>query len=276
MKTPKMRASRTTHYLRTLASHPEIILGNSKYLFLISHMRSYSTLISHLLGSSEEINGYKENHLSYRSTGDLIHLRYRTQQAIEARLDGTYILDKILHNHAEISPKMLKKDTIHILFTIRKPVETVKSIINMGSKLVDVEWYRDEDQVAGYYEGRLQKMCEYAKLVGKRGAYLDAEAILNHPEEVVSRLSGWLQLNKPLDTEYQTFKHSGQPFHGDPSKNILEGKIIKKKGSYDIEISTATENRVIEAYKEAKRVIADSCAVLNPIESEAQKNKVAG
>src|SRR5262245_13075611 len=39
----------------------------SSPLFVLSHMRSYSSLLSHVLGSHPEIDGYCETHLRYRS-----------------------------------------------------------------------------------------------------------------------------------------------------------------------------------------------------------------
>ena len=40
-------------------------------IFLLSHMRAYSSLIGHILGSHPHINGYYEMHLSYSGMADL-------------------------------------------------------------------------------------------------------------------------------------------------------------------------------------------------------------
>ena len=48
--------------------------SQTNYLFLLSHMRSYSSLMSHLLGSSPQIDGYGEMHLRYRTRLSLLAL----------------------------------------------------------------------------------------------------------------------------------------------------------------------------------------------------------
>ncbi|QQZ27263.1 hypothetical protein HMY34_16720 [Thiothrix subterranea] len=40
-------------------------------IFLLSHMRAYSSLLGHIIGSQPRINGYYEMHQSYLSDADL-------------------------------------------------------------------------------------------------------------------------------------------------------------------------------------------------------------
>jgi hypothetical protein len=254
-----MKLNRLPKYLKTLTSQPQVFFGNKQYLFLVSHMRSYTTLLSHILGSSDDINGYRENHIAYNSNSDLIKLRYRTQMAIEGKLGGTYILDKILHNHWVIKDEILSKDNLKVLFTIRQPEATVKSIINMGQKMVNEEWYLDQHKVAEYYEGRLLAIAEYARKTGKRGAYADAEILIEDPEKLTKNLSEWLGLTDPLKTEYKQFRDTGKPIHGDPSSNILEGKILKNKKRYDIDLDPDIIPRLNKVYESTKNLLKTEC-----------------
>ena len=258
-----MKISRVPRYLNKMLSQPEILFGRKQYLFLVGHMRSYSTLLSHILGSSTDINGYLENHIAYRSGTDLLKLRYRTQRATEGKLEGTYILDKILHNHWTIDDNILEKENLKVLFTIRKPEETVKSIINMGQKLVDEEWYLDHQKVALYYEERLKDMTRYATKLGKRGGYFDAELLIEKPEVLTKNISKWLSLKDPLKTEYKKFKDTGKPIHGDPSSNILEGKILKNKKKYEIELDPALLERLNKVYEETRALLLEKCTDLS-------------
>ncbi len=258
-----MNLSTIPRYLSTLSNNPRIFFGPKKYLFLVSHMRSFSTLLSHILGSSSDINGYRENHISYQGSMDLLKLRYRTQMAIEGKLDGTYVLDKILHNHWAINNSIIQKPNLKLLFTMRKPEDTVKSIINMGQKLVDEDWYLDHQKVANYYEGRLKAMATYANMIGKNAAYFDAEELIENPESLTEKLTHWLQLSDPLKTEYKQFRDTGKPIHGDPSSNILKGKILKDKRKYEIDLSRELVQILEQVYHDTRNSLLDKCTVLN-------------
>ena len=254
-----MKLSTIPRFLNTVTSDPQIFFGHKKYLFLVSHMRSYSTLLSHILGSSSDISGYRENHISYNGQINLLKLRYRTQMAIEGKLGGTYVLDKILHNHWRISESILQKPNLKVLLTIRKPQDTVKSIINMGQKFVDEDWYLDHVKVADYYSGRLKAIAAYAELLGEKAAYFNAEDLIEQPDILTTNLSNWLQLKDPLKTEYKQFRDTGKPIHGDPSSNILEGKILKNKRNYEIELNSDLVEQLNQVYEETRQKLLNTC-----------------
>ena len=67
-------------------------------LFVLGHMRSYSSLLCHILGSHPQVDGYCETHIKYRTWLDLLRLRSRVVQLTGEPLRGRYILDKVLHN----------------------------------------------------------------------------------------------------------------------------------------------------------------------------------
>jgi hypothetical protein len=45
-----------------LARRPGVFLGSRAYVLVLSHMRSFSSMLCHVLGSHEEIAGYAEMH----------------------------------------------------------------------------------------------------------------------------------------------------------------------------------------------------------------------
>ena len=98
-----------------------------KSIFLCSrHMRSYSTLLTHILGSHEEISGYSEINQSYRWWYDLMRLRYKVYLANNNQLSGRFVLDKILHNRRYISDSILNRNDVHIILMLRNPEDTAK------------------------------------------------------------------------------------------------------------------------------------------------------
>jgi hypothetical protein len=48
------------------------LLAPRKSLFVLGHMRSYSSLLCHILGSHPQIDGYCETHIKYRTRFDLL------------------------------------------------------------------------------------------------------------------------------------------------------------------------------------------------------------
>src|SRR5688572_27511814 len=67
-------------------------------LLVLSHMRSYSSVLSHVLGSHPEIDGYCETHIRYRLSLDVHRLGWKVRALTGEPLSGRFVLDKVLHN----------------------------------------------------------------------------------------------------------------------------------------------------------------------------------
>src|SRR5215469_10659813 len=133
-----------------------------RYLFVLGHMRSYSSLLCHILGSHPQIDGYCETHIKYRTRLDLLRLRSRVVRLTGEPLHGRYVLDKILHNYP-LADGILRSHNTLALVLLRRPVPTVRSIINMGLHYGDIPWHRDLDLVSSYYEERLAMLVRLAE-----------------------------------------------------------------------------------------------------------------
>ena len=136
--------NRTKSYLkgaRVVLTHPSV-LKRRNYIFLLSHIRGYTTLLSHILGSHGEISGYAETWISYRTARDLLKLRCAVCSHGNYKPNCTYFLDKILHNPLQISDSILNRPDIHYIFMIRKPVPTIKSMVALYRKAIIEQWER--------------------------------------------------------------------------------------------------------------------------------------
>lgn len=71
-------------------------------------MRSYSTLLSHVLGSNKNIDGYSELHYSYLNKLEGLKAKIQIMYTLGSGLSGNYILDKLLHNENQISESFLQ------------------------------------------------------------------------------------------------------------------------------------------------------------------------
>lgn len=125
------RIAKLKKILVLLCRNPQIVFGNMGYIFIMSHMRSRSSLLSHILGSNPAISGYSESHHSYLDWKHFARLRIRAYSGNRGKSNLKYTLDKILWNNYRISNQMCLKENLKIIFLLREPEDTLKSIINM-------------------------------------------------------------------------------------------------------------------------------------------------
>lgn len=240
-----------------------MLFGRKEYLFMISHIRSNSTLLSHILGSNIQITGHSEMHLSYRRSTDLLKLRFKVSRFNNINSNNRFLLDKILSDNHVISDEILTNPNVHILLMLRKPLATFRSIMNMGLTMVMEDWYEDPMQILNYYKRRLNTMTDYALKVGKNGIFIESEMIINNSEYVLDSLSDWLGLEEKLRSNYSVFGDTGVPYFGDPSNYIKKGCIVKKKQNYDyINIPEEILEQADEVYQNCKNALKKNCISL--------------
>jgi hypothetical protein len=197
-------------------------------LFVFSHMRSYSSLLAHVLGSHPEIDGYCETHLRYNFPFDVLRLHWRVRKLTGEPLRGRYVLDKILHNYA-ISPGILENQRMRSVVLLRQPVDVLQSILHMGTYLDPLEQNTDLEHVTGYYIARLERLTDLARKLGRRAAFVESEALLQHTEYTLQFLRDHLELREPLQKRYRRFLKTGKPKFGDPSPAIHSGEIGSRR-----------------------------------------------
>lgn len=246
--------------LLSIAGNPQVYLSRSKYLFIISHMRSRSTLLAHVLGSNPGIAGYSELHRKYIGLKDIFILRSRVFLDTRESLKNKYILDKILHNPFSVSNKVFRMKNTLFIFLLRKPEPTLKSIFEMGKK-TGVVWQIEPDLVLKYYTKRLEMMENYAQRIRGRFFYIESDEMILDTDEILKGLTSWLQLKVPLSKEYAVFKNTGKTGHGDPSANISIGRITEIRSKTDIEIPEQMLSVCHGAYESCRNVLRNNAFI---------------
>jgi hypothetical protein len=224
-------------------------------LFILSHMRSYSSVLSHVLGSHPEIDGYCETHLRYRLSLDFMRLKWRVRRLTGEPLRGRMVLDKILHNYA-LTPSLLHSPDTQAVFLLRQPVEVLQSIIHMGTHLDANERHADAASATTYYVERVRRLAKLAPLLGARAAFVESNQLLSHTDHTLNFLTHFLGLDTPLDRRYRRFPRTGRPGSGDPSPAIFTGELAsgelgarrEKKPRYSI--PSALIAKAVEAHAE--------------------------
>ncbi len=92
------------------------ILLPKRHIFLLSHMRAYTSLFGHIMGSNPAICGYYEMHIGYYSWKSLIRQKLLYFENEEAKPGFSCMFDKVLHNEHSVALKILNGRRIKTIF----------------------------------------------------------------------------------------------------------------------------------------------------------------
>jgi len=227
-------------------------------VFLLSHMRAYSSLIGHILGSHPEINGYYEMQQSYLSDTDLQQqlARYTEQDTIKP--GSHFLFDKILHNRHQLNLELASLSDASILLALREPQQSIKSIIHLFRQKPTAQHYADPAEATNYYLQRLQQLATFCQRNPRRYFYFDAAAIQQSSQQTLDTLSRWLQLSSPLQTQYQCFAKTGQARAGDSSEHIKSGEIQNRENHYhEIELAPDLIEQAQRQYESCRKIACE-------------------
>lgn len=233
------------------------LLKHRGFIFLYSHMRAYTSLLGHLIGSHPDVCGYAEMHQKLRGPLDLLELTARVEDSAAKGVAGRRVFDKILHDHP-VHQKILDRDDVTALVAVREPRATIASILEIGASNI-----RDVETAAAYYRARLDGLRQLIARRRGRALFLDAEAVVENPGETLASLSRYLDLDPPIAARYQIFPHTGRPKYGDPSANILAGEILTERPAKTVVVpDDARLASVRAAYEEFRADAMRSCEAL--------------
>jgi hypothetical protein len=203
-------------------------------------MRANTSLISHILGSHPQINGYYEMHQHYCNNDDLIKQTQRLTANKETNKKNQahrYLFDKILHNKYQflLTPLQQAKPSkkIMIFISTRPAAQTIKSIMYLFANKKSQHVYAQADQAVQYYIERLNYLSQFCQQNKQQYYYYDADLIRTNTDKSLRRIEYWLSLTIPLKENYQLFSLTGQAKIGDSSENMKTGQIIQKQRNYD-------------------------------------------
>jgi hypothetical protein len=215
-----------------------------KILLILSHMRSGSSLFTHILNANPEIIGYGETHINYQSTADFKALQFKVYwQLKDVRMRHQYILDKILHDHKILDINILRSPNVYVIFLLREPKSTLPSILN-------IKQHWSEEKALTYYCQRLETLVNYAKIIAapERCFLLTYDQLINDSEHIFVALKHFLKTAIGFSEEYQVLKTTGRRGIGDSSENIKAGRILKTERKLDISISPEAITKAMEVF----------------------------
>ncbi len=230
-------------------------------IFLLSHMRAYTSLAGHILGSHPQINGYYEMHLSYEDASALASQREAFLQSHALKPNSRYLFDKLLHNDYRLLPEHLGLPDIKILVALAEPEHTIKSIVHLFAQKAVEDLYASPVEAANYYITRVNALAEFGRTSAWPYCYFDAELWQRAPDRLLPKLSAWLELESPLSERYQVFSHTGKAGKGDSSPRIHGGRIDPSRIDYShIAIPAEALREAQAAYRECRRQLIEKAA----------------
>ncbi|RMF60917.1 MAG: sulfotransferase family protein [Calditrichaeota bacterium] len=238
------------------------------YIFILSHMRSGSSLFTHLLVSNPEIYGYGETQMRYSSIEDFHRLAYRvffTLRKVVPPPNTRYVLDKLLHDKClDMNfQDFFSHPRVHHIFLLRKPENTLSSLIQRLNY--------SESEALQYYVQRLNTLMIYARNISSHRPFLfiTYEDLLDNTKAVFSAIEQYLQLNYPITESYQILPTTGKPVIGDFSERITSGKILRNSESNSsVPLSASTLKKARGAYEACATILSEHSWKMENIKSD--------
>jgi hypothetical protein len=225
-------------------------------IFLLSHMRAYSSLIGHILGSHPHVNGYYEMHLSYSGAEDLDEQLRLYRQSESLKPGSKYLFDKLLHNDYLLDTRTLAGADHRILMSTRSPEYSLKSLLHLFQARQTEELYADPAEATDYYIQRLAALAAFSRGNPGQYYYFDAELIKTDSQNLLQALTRWCGLTTALSDQYQTFSLTGKARAGDSSDFINSGKIEVSENHYPgVKLEEQHLLRAGQAYAEYRGVL---------------------
>jgi hypothetical protein len=230
-------------------------------IFLLSHMRAFTSLTGHILGSHPQINGYYEMHLSYEDTSALDRQMEVFLEGDVLKENSRYLFDKLLHNDYAFKPEQLGLADVKILVALLEPERTIRSIVDLFMRKESDDLYASPIEAANYYVARVEALADFSRTAARPYFYFDAELLQRAPERLLAKLSDWLELGSPLSERYQIFSHTGKPRKGDSSERIRSGVIDRTPKDYShVAVPEEVLRKAREVYQECRREIIGRAA----------------
>lgn len=242
---------RNSILVKTLSCAPEIF-RTYKRVLLVSHMRANTSLLGHLLGSNPQVEGYYELHMGYYSWKSFVRQKILYFSEHRRKPGAVFLFDKVLHDDHAINMNLFRNEKV--LFSLRPPASTIRSIVSLYRKVDPEHAYSTVNGATNYYLTRLVSLRKLADQVAGDFLYLDADALRLNTSETLETIGDYLGLESKLDEHYDVQPLTGQVRVGDSSSSIGLGRVNKKQTDYsDIHLPEDMHQAALSRYWETRR-----------------------
>ncbi len=216
-----------------------------EFIFVMAHMRSGSTLLTHILSSHPEVAGYSESNYTYRSARQLKeHIRAVHYIQRDLKFCERYVVDQINHNEYTPDFTWLVERGVKFIFLIREPRESLSSIIKLKEPF---GW--GEQQAAQYYIKRLRFLvaCAQQCPLERLPLFVTYHDLIDNTSGVLKALQNFTGVQSAFSEKYSVTHTTGK--QGDPSSNIKAGAIVRNRKKELRPVNTQLLGEAEEAYQ---------------------------
>lgn len=233
-----------------------------RFIFILSHMRSGSSLLTHILTNNAEVFGYGECHVPQTGLQGLREASFKTTVRLRTLPPrDAWLLDKILHNSLPIDDGLLQSDSGRYVFLLRAPEATLRSLLSLRRWVKDSS-IRNPQQALTYYLTRLERLRQLASTIpADRALLVHYEDLLQQTDGVLRSLERHLDLSSPLTEEYDVTRTTGRKSIGDPSPVIRSGTIRRDLRPEEVDLPEHVLRAAIRGYRETRAALEHSHAL---------------
>lgn len=192
-------------------------------IFMFSHARSCSTLLSHILGNNPAINGYYEMRQGYTKAEHLVsQIRNHRKQHL-VKPNSKYLFDNIVFEQYGIDPTFILQCTPKIIITLGNPLDSIPSLMQLKAKAKKPAPLATFRGACAHYQMRVRMLVNLAEAFRGQFVYVDANDVVMRTDECFKYLESELELTTPLKTQYDLYPMSTIRGTGDPSLKLKSG-----------------------------------------------------
>ena len=217
-----------------------------RYILILSHMRSGSSLLLHLLMTSPVISGSGERNTTYRDEDDLAIFAIKSNLAHRERFWASYSVDQVNHSHFLPTEDLMLHPSVLPIILFREPQGAIGSMVDVLSRFHNF----GIDDAIEHYRERVTTLARYATILKTHGRMmaLTYDDLIADTEHSLLGLKDNLGLPTPLSATYSTFPFTGR--QGDPSSRIQAGRVLPRRTDHAIEIDSAILNEMIAIFEQ--------------------------
>lgn len=236
-----------------------------KYLFVFAHMRSGSSLLTHILNTNPEIVGFGETKVEYLSHNSLDNLLKTNAKFFgKNRLSETFVMDKIVQDELFVDLSILKRPDIRCIFLLREPERSLASITKMYREVFPQfhdNFVGGEKEALKYYQLRLDRMSLLAEATEnpQHCYFITFEQLIEKTDVVFAELKNFLGVTHAFSENYDLHKATGVAGIGDYSQSIKQGKIIREKDEALENLSPEIIELALAYYNSANMRLKAAC-----------------
>jgi len=232
-----------------------------QHIFLLSHMRAYTSLFGHIMGSNPAICGYYEMHIGYYSWKSLVRQKLLYFKSEDIKPGFSTMFDKILHDDHYISDRILNDRHCRVIFCLREPQQTIPSILKLYADLDPSHEFNQVAFATDYYVNRLTSLDRLSILLRREFFYFDAESLKDDTDNCLASLSAWLDLDTPLSANYRLQKNTSRRRYGDTSGLLEAGHVIREPAAHGgRDLDPDSMGRAYQTYETVRRRLIERSA----------------